>query len=250
MPAASSTTTPPSWRSAATDPSAGLRQPGAAPLASARALVRAVSEELDSHVARRRRPLPRVRRAGGGHARRRPRTPPHPLALLPGCRCRRRVPRVARHRGADRPLLSRPPSGGWGGGVARLPSSLHGLWRSLVSASVWGTEGRRFKSSQPDSEKPLLSGGSSRHERPPNASTSSTTSTTQGATTVTTSLRSDTKPPSPSPNSVRGPWVLPAGGSACVDLGLESAELLEGERGLGLECERSTGDDGQLGLHG
>ncbi len=25
-----------------------------------------------------------------------------------------------------------------------------GLWRSLVSASVWGTEGRRFKSSQPD----------------------------------------------------------------------------------------------------
>ncbi len=26
----------------------------------------------------------------------------------------------------------------------------YGLWRSLVSVSVWGTEGRRFKSSQPD----------------------------------------------------------------------------------------------------
>lgn len=26
----------------------------------------------------------------------------------------------------------------------------HGLWRSLVSASVWGTEGREFKSPQPD----------------------------------------------------------------------------------------------------
>ena len=25
-----------------------------------------------------------------------------------------------------------------------------GLWRSLVSALVWGTRGRRFKSSQPD----------------------------------------------------------------------------------------------------
>ncbi len=34
----------------------------------------------------------------------------------------------------------------------RVPvlSLIHGLWRSLVSASVWGTEGRRFKSSQPD----------------------------------------------------------------------------------------------------
>ena len=26
----------------------------------------------------------------------------------------------------------------------------YGLWRSLVSALVWGTRGRRFKSSQPD----------------------------------------------------------------------------------------------------
>lgn len=25
-----------------------------------------------------------------------------------------------------------------------------GLWRSLVSASVWGTEGREFESRQPD----------------------------------------------------------------------------------------------------
>ena len=35
-------------------------------------------------------------------------------------------------------------------GCGPLLSLTHGLWRSLVSASVWGTEGRRFKSSQPD----------------------------------------------------------------------------------------------------
>ena len=29
-----------------------------------------------------------------------------------------------------------------------------GLWRSLVSALVWGTRGRRFKSSQPDENEP------------------------------------------------------------------------------------------------
>ncbi len=31
-----------------------------------------------------------------------------------------------------------------------------GLWRSLVSASVWGTEGREFKSPQPDKQIPSL----------------------------------------------------------------------------------------------
>ena len=31
-----------------------------------------------------------------------------------------------------------------------------GLWRSLVSASVWGTEGRRFKSSQTDKKSGLF----------------------------------------------------------------------------------------------
>ena len=31
-----------------------------------------------------------------------------------------------------------------------------GLWRSLVSASVWGTEGREFKSPQPDKQIPCL----------------------------------------------------------------------------------------------
>ena len=31
-----------------------------------------------------------------------------------------------------------------------------GLWRSLVSALVWGTRGRRFKSSQPDTNVILL----------------------------------------------------------------------------------------------
>ena len=35
-------------------------------------------------------------------------------------------------------------------GCGPVLSLTHGLWRSLVSASVWGTEGRRFKSSQPD----------------------------------------------------------------------------------------------------
>ena len=29
----------------------------------------------------------------------------------------------------------------------------YGLWRSLVSALVWGTRGRRFKSSQPDESR-------------------------------------------------------------------------------------------------
>ena len=32
----------------------------------------------------------------------------------------------------------------------------YGLWRSLVSALVWGTRGRRFKSSQPDTNVILL----------------------------------------------------------------------------------------------
>ena len=42
-------------------------------------------------------------------------------------------------------LLSRCEAGRW-----PVLSLSRGLWRSLVSASVWGTEGRRFKSSQPD----------------------------------------------------------------------------------------------------
>src|SRR5215218_2743431 len=33
-----------------------------------------------------------------------------------------------------------------------VDSPVYGLWRSLVSASVWGTEGRGFKSRQPDTE--------------------------------------------------------------------------------------------------
>jgi hypothetical protein len=33
-----------------------------------------------------------------------------------------------------------------------VDSPAYGLWRSLVSASVWGTEGRGFKSRQPDTE--------------------------------------------------------------------------------------------------
>ena len=33
---------------------------------------------------------------------------------------------------------------------------LRGLWRSLVSALVWGTRGRGFKSRQPDHENPVV----------------------------------------------------------------------------------------------
>ncbi len=36
--------------------------------------------------------------------------------------------------------------------VAEVSWPRYGLWRSLVSALVWGTRGRRFKSSQPDSD--------------------------------------------------------------------------------------------------
>ncbi len=46
------------------------------------------------------------------------------------------------------------------GTVSRLYKTVRvrfgGLWRSLVSASVWGTEGRRFKSSQPDKKTGLF----------------------------------------------------------------------------------------------
>ena len=39
-----------------------------------------------------------------------------------------------------------------------------GLWRSLVSALVWGTRGRRFKSSQPDVDEARHLGVSGRHD--------------------------------------------------------------------------------------
>jgi hypothetical protein len=35
-------------------------------------------------------------------------------------------------------------------GVKTARNRVVGLWRSLVSASVWGTEGREFESRQPD----------------------------------------------------------------------------------------------------
>src|SRR3954453_18694482 len=38
-----------------------------------------------------------------------------------------------------------------GPGPSKVTPS-YGLWRSLVSASVWGTEGRGFESRQPDPE--------------------------------------------------------------------------------------------------
>lgn len=49
-----------------------------------------------------------------------------------------------------------------------LASARHGLWRSLVSASVWGTEGREFKSPQPDKQElrstlEVLQGHAPRH---------------------------------------------------------------------------------------
>ena len=40
--------------------------------------------------------------------------------------------------------------------VAEVSWPRYGLWRSLVSALVWGTRGRRFKSSQPDTNVILL----------------------------------------------------------------------------------------------
>lgn len=45
----------------------------------------------------------------------------------------------------------------------RSSEEIFGLWRSLVSAPVWGTGGRRFKSSQPDQyEHGCLSGSPGR----------------------------------------------------------------------------------------
>ncbi len=50
-----------------------------------------------------------------------------------------------------------------------IPECEGGLWRSLVSALVWGTRGRRFKSSQPDQflggGEPVINGD----ERPSNS---------------------------------------------------------------------------------
>ena len=34
----------------------------------------------------------------------------------------------------------------------------NGLWRSLVSALVWGTKGPGFESRQPDEERPPIRG--------------------------------------------------------------------------------------------
>ena len=34
--------------------------------------------------------------------------------------------------------------------AAGMMARIHGTWRSLVSALVWGTRGRRFKSGRPD----------------------------------------------------------------------------------------------------
>lgn len=45
-------------------------------------------------------------------------------------------------------------SSGCGSGAAAASLNGNGLWRSLVSASVWGTEGREFKSPQPDRREP------------------------------------------------------------------------------------------------
>ena len=44
----------------------------------------------------------------------------------------------------------------WPAGAAGRVADRRGLWRSLVSASVWGTEGREFKSPQPDKQIPGL----------------------------------------------------------------------------------------------
>src|SRR5262249_50737872 len=62
----------------------------------------------------------------------------------------RRLPRVPRVPGGG--LGRRAPVGRCIPGI-RSPwrvARVHGLWRSLVSASVWGTEGPGFESRQPD----------------------------------------------------------------------------------------------------
>ena len=102
-------------------------------------------------------PAPRRHRGREGPvalqaARRRPRRVPRiPLLRdvprLTGAFCPRRSARV-------RPV-SKDRTVGAGGSIART----HGLWRSLVSAPVWGTGGREFKSPQPDGD------GASRHPR-------------------------------------------------------------------------------------
>jgi hypothetical protein len=46
----------------------------------------------------------------------------------------------------------------------RLDSNEHGAWRSLVSAPVWGTGGRRFESVRPDQRKSPQSGWVSRYD--------------------------------------------------------------------------------------
>ena len=70
------------------------------------------------------------------------------MALLAVCR-----------RCGDLPVVA-PRAGGVVGHHVSVPGGgpplewpLHsGLWRSLVSASVWGTEGPEFKSRQPDKQ--------------------------------------------------------------------------------------------------
>ncbi len=42
---------------------------------------------------------------------------------------------------------------GFGGACCVDCRTQYGLWRSLVSASVWGTEGPGFESRQPDHKK-------------------------------------------------------------------------------------------------
>lgn len=77
------------------------------------------------------------------------------------CRCERRLAPLQRRRPARAerpPKPKRPPRPKrplrliwpeWYSPRSRT-RSLFGLWRSLVSALVWGTRGRRFKSGQPD----------------------------------------------------------------------------------------------------
>ena len=88
-----------------------------------------------------------ARQRGSGRRGRRPR--PDPVAPEAARRRARRVPRLPRHAG-NRVARWQAVIGTLRLHCPRRPLVVDGLWRSLVSALVWGTKGPGFKSRQPD----------------------------------------------------------------------------------------------------
>ena len=123
-----------------------------------RAMVRALCAVSKSQLCVSSRYVSEVWGTGDRRRRRAGQLPEGAVALLGVRRGGRGLPRLAPPPGplaagdlTPRPSSGRDPSRRVGGRV----SDRRGLWRSLVSASVWGTEGRRFESSQPDHQTPL-----------------------------------------------------------------------------------------------